>query len=191
MSFLPLGTLMHTHSSPPQTSPLSRRSTTHPALGPCNRSTHTHNTHTHPQHTHTQQHRHVQRDTSHKTPETHKFRHTLRILNSQLPYHLGYTQAQRKAHLLSLTHTHSQISSHCPGPGSPSRPMKESLFTTRWPASPCPCSQARWTTSLPSKGGQSATITQPQRGSRKNQPFRSLLVGSLLILRVPTDPPSS
>ena len=146
--------------------------------------------HTHT-HTHTQQHRHVQRDTSHKTPETHKFRHTIRILNSQLPYHLGYTQAQRKAHLLSLTHRHSQISSHCPGPGSPSRPMKESLFTTRWPASPCPCSQARWTTSLPSKEGQSATITQPQRGSRKNQPLLSLLVGSLLILRVPIDPLTS
>ena len=155
-------------------------------------------THSHT-HTHTQQHRHVQRDASHKfihhkTPETPKFRHTLRILNSQLPYHLGYTQAQRRAHLLSHTHTHththSQIS-HCPGPGSPSRPMKESLFTIRWPNSPCPCSQARWITSLPCKGGQSATITQPQRGSRKNQPFLFLLIGSLLILRVPVDPPTS
>lgn len=74
----------------------------------------------------------------------------------------------------------------CPGPGSPSRPMKESLFTTR----PCPCSQARWITSLPSKGGQSATIMQPQRGVRKDQPFLILHIGSLLILWVPTDPPT-
>lgn len=79
----------------------------------------------------------------------------------------------------------------CPGPGSPSRPMKESLFTTRWPTSPCPCSQARWITSLPSKGGQSATITKPQRDIRKNQPFLILHIGSLLILWVPIDPPTS